>query len=471
MSHPNSFPRTLFFYCIGVLSIVIILCIVFLDYGYDDPYITFRYSWNLMQGNGFVFNVGEPVLSTTAPGYALLLAATGLIYPDIPLLGNVLSAVGLGLGAISLYLWASETGQPFVGWIAGVFLLTFPLPITTFGSEVCFYIGMLLLGLYLYTRQRFDLAMGVMAVVTLIRPDGVIAAGLVMLHVMWTQRRVLWRPVLIYLLVLLPWLVYATWAFGSPIPVTLSAKQAQGRMLISDSFVWRAWKVFVAYMRRPLYRLYVPLGLVGIWRVLVCKRRWWILLAWTVCYFVGYAVLRVSGYFWYYAPLVPAAVLSVAVGLDWVRSKLANWRLGRFWQWGAMALCLVCLCWPNVQGLHYASRHPDKRLAIYRHAGRWIDANLPADASVSMLEVGIVGYYARRRIIGFAALLQPEATRLVNEKTTYGDIAQWAIRVYEPDYVLWREGSFPPGDGWIVYHVFERTEEGVGPLILYRVNE
>ena len=41
---------------------------------FDDTYITFRYSLNLASGHGFVYNLGEPVLGTTAPLWALVLA-------------------------------------------------------------------------------------------------------------------------------------------------------------------------------------------------------------------------------------------------------------------------------------------------------------------------------------------------------------------------------------------------------------
>ena len=41
---------------------------------FDDTYITFRYSLNLASGHGFVYNLGEPVLGTTTPLWALALA-------------------------------------------------------------------------------------------------------------------------------------------------------------------------------------------------------------------------------------------------------------------------------------------------------------------------------------------------------------------------------------------------------------
>ena len=41
---------------------------------YDDAWITYRYAYNLAAGDGFVYNPGERVFGTSAPGYALLLA-------------------------------------------------------------------------------------------------------------------------------------------------------------------------------------------------------------------------------------------------------------------------------------------------------------------------------------------------------------------------------------------------------------
>ena len=41
----------------------------------DDAFITYRYAANFAQGHGLVYNRGEHVLGTTAPGYAMLLSA------------------------------------------------------------------------------------------------------------------------------------------------------------------------------------------------------------------------------------------------------------------------------------------------------------------------------------------------------------------------------------------------------------
>jgi hypothetical protein len=483
MSQQPHVPRRPYTYAFaaGVLLVVSALGAVFHAYAYDDPYITFRYAQNLLAGNGLVYNAGEPVLSTTTPGYALLLAALGLVFPQLPLLGNLLSAAGLGLGALMLYLWACEEERPLAGAIAGALLLTFPLCISTFGSEMCVYIGLALAALYLHRRGRPVWAMALAGAATLVRPDGLLVAGLIAGltagHLFLAQRRI---PLLVYALILTPWIAYGTWAYGSPLPVTLSAKQAQGRMAISDSFVWGAYKIVRDYARQPPYWLFVPLGALGAWRIAARRRQWLILLAWTACQLAGYALLGVSRYFWYYAPLVPGIVVCVAVGLDelraWTgRSLRARGLRGRSAQWALVALCMGSMLWANAQGLIYYATHPDVRLSVYRRAGQWIDAHLPQDASVGTLEVGIIGYYARRRIVGFAGLLQPELQAQMTRETTYREAGLWALQRYRPDYLAVNPDWFPDWQDTVLAacRPLERFGDALyqGELVVYRCHE
>jgi hypothetical protein len=59
-----------------------------------------------------------------------------------------------------------------------------------------------------------------------------------------------------------------------------------------------------------------------------------------------------------------------------------------------------------------------------------------------MLEVGIIGYYARRPIIGFAGLIQPEVAKQMAPESTYDDTTLWAIENYHPDYLVIPAGWF-----------------------------
>ena len=128
---------------LGIVTVGVLVAL-FGRYGYDDPYITFRYARNLLEGNGFVYNVGQRTLSTTAPLYGLLLAVMGLAWPDLPSLASSLSALALVLAAALLVLQARAHNEMPVGLAGGLFLSIAPLAVTTFGSESCLYVASVL---------------------------------------------------------------------------------------------------------------------------------------------------------------------------------------------------------------------------------------------------------------------------------------------------------------------------------------
>jgi hypothetical protein len=88
----------------------------FQHWSFDDPFITYRYAANIQSGLGFVYNPGEKVLSTTTPLFAVLLAALGCLWNDLPRLANLISAFGLALGAFFLWDLARALKVPLVGW-------------------------------------------------------------------------------------------------------------------------------------------------------------------------------------------------------------------------------------------------------------------------------------------------------------------------------------------------------------------
>src|SRR4028119_2450593 len=57
---------------------------------YDDAYITYTYSQNIVKGNGFVFNRGDTAMRTTTPLWTLICALAGVLGGDIPTVSNTL---------------------------------------------------------------------------------------------------------------------------------------------------------------------------------------------------------------------------------------------------------------------------------------------------------------------------------------------------------------------------------------------
>lgn len=426
---------------LAALTLALLLSL-FGRWGYDDPYITYRYASNLLNGNGFVYNVGQRTLSTTAPLYAILLAGLGWAWPDLPSLGNALSALSLVLSALILYAWAQGRGEKATGMLAGLLLCLWPLLFLTFGAETLLSTTLILGGLWAYDRSRTGLSAVVLALAAMVRPDGVIAAvALGIVHLVRRQP-IPWRSVILYAGLVGTFYTGIWLYFGSPLPITLLAKQQQGQMTASMRFGAGFLDLAGQYGRQPLYWLHAILALVGLYWVLKKRRHWIPLLAWTALYFLAYTILGVSRYFWYYAPLVPAFVVLVAEGTVALLRALARTRLSRPFVMLLTGLLLVALLVPLLTDVIGAGWHSDPRHEVYREIGQWLQGHTPPGASIGALEVGIIGYYAQRPIIDFAGLVQPEVARQFTSSTTYQDSAAWTIRAYQPEYVLLHRDSF-----------------------------
>lgn len=468
-AHPK---RVVPFFYSGISAILLLL--VFSSWAYDDPFITFRYAQNLRAGLGLVYNPGERVLSTTTPLYTLLLAGLSFLWADLPRLSTLISALSLGLGALALYTLGRHWNSPVAGPIAAIVYPLAPLMVATFGAETCFYVALILWAFALYAEGRDLAAMALAALATLTRADGILSGFAIGVALLLRDRQIPWRPLLLFGLLIAPWYLFSRVYFGSPFPVTLTAKQHQAQMAISDSFAEGFLRLARGYARNPFYWPPGAFLVVGLAYVLRRARQWLLLIGWGALYFTGYTVLGVSRYFWYYAPLVPVMLTLIGLGGEAALEFLVGrWRaFGRF-QLLLRSLILLLLLLPQGRDLWRLVHHPDSRAQIYRDIGLWLAENTPPNASVGTLEVGIIGYYARRRMVDFAGLIQPEVALQMRYETTYEDTALWAVRRYHPDFLVLNPAWFPRLMEQIVHplcHPLERFSHPrySGDLVIYQ---
>lgn len=246
-------------------------------------------------------------------------------------------------------------------------------------------------------------------------------------------------------------MAFAAMYFGTPLPATLAAKQAQGRMQISEQFVAGFATVQNWYLggwHISLEGVFAGIGLVmavvTTGRSRTARRSLtlvWIVI-WSAVYFAAYTALGVSAYFWYYAPLAPGFVAALGMGLEAV--SVAVRRLH------PRMAGLACAGLIGLMGLMQARSAigiatfaQDKRPPIYRAVGEWLNTNTPPGASVGALEVGIIGYYANRPMIDFAGLIQPQLARQIKRETTFDDLAVLAVRQLHPQYVVVLDDVLP----------------------------
>ena len=441
----------------------------------DDAYITYRFARNLAEGNGFTYNAGRPVLSTTAPLYALLLSAGALICPNLPALANVLSAVAVWGAAILLYVLGRREGMPCVGALAAVLLIAYPLLWLSLGLETALFLALSLAAVVTYRRGRLLATAAMLALATLTRGDGLILAAVIAADYVlpWLRALLLrlrgrgapsggeparadlldqqpsWRMVLgaagVYLLVLLPLLAWLTWQFGSPLPATLGAKVAQSGLGVTGFYAHTTTLQGLGILARarfaqtPLYLLFLPAMLAGL--VVSARRTSWVRLiaVWALAHLAGYALLGVTPYYWYYVPLVPALACTAALGIvQCARWTVIHWPSRRTLAWGmaglwvlallsSLALSDAAMVRAQEGPLPYPENPvskvlPEAKADPYREAGQWLHEHTPPDAVVGVTEVGIMGYYSRRTMVDFLGLLEPD----VADALSRGDL-YWAL--------------------------------------------
>ena len=447
-----------------IVVVSLLLFQIFSDWAYDDPYITYRYSQNLINGTGFVYNANERVLSTTTPLFALLLACLAPLWDNLPKLANLIGTISLAVGAVFIWDLAKTWKSPPIGWAGLLLYPSFPLMLTTIGSETPLYLALCLGSFATYARRSFKLTAILSALALLTRPDGILVVIILSIDFLIRIRRPIpWVAVLLFLGITIPWFTFAWIYFGSPIPATLVTKQQQGLMTISQRFPAGFVSLIKQYVRKFNYRIEAALVILGGGYLGIESyrnknfRRWLLFFGWIVLYFLAYTALGVSRYFWYYAPLIPGIVGLVGLGAAsvvlsaFVFQRLLfkqQFRNNKNINFTSIANVLVVLLIAflalfQFRDLYNLRSSSDKRIDIYRAIGEWFQANTPPDTTIGTLEVGIIGYYSQRHMVDFAGLLIPDIAAQFSNEKHYDDAALWAAREYQPNYIVIHEGTLP----------------------------
>jgi hypothetical protein len=463
----------------GLLIVAaLLLGIVLHPLAVDDAFITYRYAHNLAAGNGFVYNLERPVLSTTAPLYALLLAGGALLWPDLPSLANTLAAIALWAAALFVLFLGRREGTPWVGFLAAVFLVVSPLLWLSLGLETAVLLALAIAAILAYQCGRPYWAAVLLALATLTRGDGLILVAIVVADSVlrsflpWFNRKMRasgrsgglplqiglrperWPRALgvvgAYLAVMLPLLVWLTWQFGSPLPATLGAKISQSELGVTGFYAHTTYLQGLEILARarlaqsPLYALLIPAivaGFIAMWR----RARWVRLIAaWGGAHLAGYTLLGVTPYYWYYVPVATAVLCLAALGIvesaRWGSKRLGNGVLMVALIWAVVLLVAFlgsdlamvrALDGPVPPPDDVVSKVlPEAKVEVYEQVGRWLHDNTPANALVGVTEVGVMGYYAQRPMVDFLGLLELDVAEALGRGDLY-----WGLLRYQPDYL------------------------------------
>jgi hypothetical protein len=437
--------RAVFDLVFAGLALVLVLASARVHSGFvqDDAYITYRYARNIASGAGFVYNDGEAVLGTSTPLYALSLALlSGMTGLDVVDVGIVMWLASLWVASIALYRAGLPAGRPFSAFVALLFLSN-PLLSQMVGMESAFLLALLLLATWAVSRDRLFLASLFIGAVILTRFEMVLFAVVVAAYQWFAFRRTpVWlAPAVV---IVSAWLAYAFLVFGSPIPLSATAKLVTAREPFAVGFL------FYTYLTRSAIGWVVAhtfTFLVGVF-FLVLRRDapapYALLLLWGAAYFTVAA--PVAGSFpWYYAPLIPAVAIATTYGARYISSvpsgsagqPIADARLGSrpklFLLLGILLLAGNLASWAR-DWEDYGGGIHDHRFVAYRDISAWLLDHMDQGDSVAAAEIGYIGYFTGARVLDLYGLVTPGVhpwLPLGLEATT-----SLALEAYAPDYVV-----------------------------------
>jgi arabinofuranosyltransferase len=444
---------------------------------FDDSYITYRYARNLAQGQGFVYNVGERVLGTTTPLYALVLAGVARVWPDIPTASLALGGLGWAGLIVLVYGLGRAAGSPLAGLVAAAILAFDPLLYSTLGMETTLYVALSLAAFVLLAAGRPRGAALVAGLVFLMRWDGILVIAVILLAEVLRTRRLPWQAAACWLALAAPWLIFSQAYFGSIFPNSFFAKAGQANSGLvgggAEPFATAFLQLAQDRLRaNPLWWIYLPLALVSPLNGRAWLKATWPLFLWTALYFAGFIAVGVIGFHWYYAPLMPAIALAVGAGIAYL-TRLAAATRNR-WTAPAMALGLAAVCvWPQAQLLWVSPPGTSARLEGYRQVSQWLEQNTAPNSSVALLEIGFIGYQTNRPVVDIMGLVTPT---MVGHLGSWDEAFYYAVTRNWPEYLVLLQGmgwthalhTNPLGDIYSLAETIKPAADPLNPILIYR---
>jgi len=445
--------RTLDFVVIFMLGVL--LRLPFVPATGDDAFITFRYVRNLISGQGYVFNSGEHVLGTTTPFYTLYLALIGKSGLDYILVGKLTNIVADTASVVLLFIVVFRASNRIVAWAVALLVLSSPynLQFSTNGMETGIYTFMILFVLYLYEQRQWKSMVLAGGILVLVRPDGLLA--LLVIALFWLidgqELRAGVKYAFLTSLVMLPWFIFATWYFGSPIPHSITAKALTYRSSVHMEWLYTLWYIFAQRGGTVTGGSLLIVALLGTGGTAVLSRQALrplrLYLVWMILYIATFTFVQSGRFGWYYAPIMPILfTLVVLGGAEWFEQTRRFTAMTRIMQSnlryvlaGTLFLAIIVTSGISIySSWQEAYNEVAYEKNIWQPLGLCIRENSSSDATVALESIGGVGWYSERYIWDEGGLVSTKTYTLNQEMP--GNINVRAIlQTYRPDfYIAWK---------------------------------
>lgn len=401
---------------------------------YDDAFITYRYARNLAGGLGLVFNPGEPwepVLGTTTPLYALLLAGLAALGADLVRASfavNVLCDVGT-----ALLLVRALGRRPLPATVAVLAFAALPqlARISAGGMESPLFAFLALAAASAACAGRPGLGGLCAALVCVVRPEGVLMVAILAVARLRRPRELvrLLAPVAAVGL-LSTALLLAT--YGDVVPQSVHAKSAMhAKEGLSVALARIAQILEQSYLPHPAYLPALPLVALGAWRAVRERGPLRALSLFALAITASYLAARPHVWGWYFYVPLTAWVAWLALGAEKVRelaSARLAWRPPAALRAALPALAVAATVGAAAAVSRLRPTHVPERVYRPMHAWARETSRLHPRARILAADIGAIGYAWQGTVLDSEGLTWPQALYYVFPNAI--------IEALEPEYLL-----------------------------------
>lgn len=434
------------------------------DFTQDDAYISFRYAANFIAGNGLVYNLGERVEGYTNFLWVMIMALgkgmLGIDYLDST------RFLGVLCGALIFYLlylvfrrfYDHSAWLVYLG-IAAITLCNLSLPYWSIASLETSAFACAALAALVCEYRRPGLTPALLIIASLLRPEGVVVSGVILLDRILLERKFPTRLFALYVVPLLPFAAFKLIYYGSLFPNPYYAKSGVGLEYIASGleYTWYFLKTLGVYgliLVVPAAALAMVKGHWTQYRLLYL----YVILYTAYIIWVGGDVLKVYRFFVPVAPVLGFLfVVSVYEMLSLVNRKQLVQTVMIFGV-GCFALASYLLSREHIRTYWYNEQQITGKMHFM---GTMLKKYMGHDFSLAASTIGMIGYQLLgHRVIDMLGLTDAQIAR--NPEEISGITSTWKERRFnsrylleqQPDFILFSTGYKPsaPAERALMLH-------------------
>lgn len=425
---------------------------LFTNHVWEDYYITFRASRNLAEGHGLVYQIGERVHPFTSPLGVLLPALFfSLTHSDVATLWcfRLLCCAALAGTAATLWKLLEERKVSVAGrWLVTLLLVgeskLVDFTINGMETPLVLFLGATLLRLLLRAQAPRPIWLGAtMAGLMWTRPDAFVLSfamigAVSLLEVRSRIKAVDWVKLLsqagLWAFVLYgPWLAWAWWYYGSPIPHTIVAKSgalpdfSAGTYWIKAPFDYLTGRSSMVDLINPTYRFFGgwPKGLIQFGHALAIIAGFiWLVpklprvtrIASLALFFGSYYLQAIPPAPWYFPPWsgLAAVALGTAAGV-WLDQTCQGSFRRSFARCAVGIILVVQLTTVGLVAWQMRQQQEIIEIKGRRAIGKWLAERGTKTDTVFLEPLGYIGYFSQLHMLDYPGLSAPSVTAAMRE--------------------------------------------------------